>query len=291
MKKISNSNPNFNNNKSFKNNKNEFNIVVNTIQLKNPIIKEFFFGYNSDPTIPCDFKIAEKYFCFFLSMKYHQAYPTYIENKLMQSALHNSISDANCLKFLFCVYDLTEGKDSTHEKKPKFPKYFDYCHDGETDSENNSLNNNLFHDLIDCSDNKGSKDSSSDSSCIPTTIEKLLTDLNFICLNNKTTFILCYSGYDLAQYLYSLSQMHNNDYGLDKIKSISLEDDLIDTISIIHKINKTDAQNLLSNFQDIKSIVNSSSQLLSLVPGMNNKKIKSIEEFFNFEFSKLKKTD
>jgi ERCC4-type nuclease len=289
MKKISNSNPNMNNNKSFKNKKNEYNIIVNTIQLKNPIIREFFFGYNSDPTIPCDFKIADKYFCFFLSMKYHQAFPTYIENKLSQFILQNTENDSNCIKFLFCVYDLTEGKDSTKEiKKTKIRNFLENFRTN-SDMSEDSLSENIFSDLIDQTEDKNSNNSNHISSASNNNVEKLLTDLNFICLNNKTTFILCYSGYDLSQYLYSLSQMHNNDYGQDKIKSISLEDDLIDVISIAPNINKTDAQNLVSNFQNIKSIVNSSSQLISLVPGMSSKKIKSIEEFFNFEFSKFKK--
>lgn len=287
MKKFSNSNPNINNNKSFKNKKNDFNIVVNTIQLKNPIIKEFFFGYNSDPTIPCDFKIADKYFCFFLSMKYHQAYPTYIENKLSQFTLQNIATD--CIKFLFCVYDLTQAKDSTNEnKKTKIRSYLENFRN-KSDIGEDSLGENIFSDLMNYTDDKNSNNSNHFSTSSNNNVEKLLTDLNFICLNNHTTFILCYSGYDLSQYLYSLSQMHNNDYGQDKLKFVSLEDDLIDVISIAPNVNKTDAQNLLSNFQDIRSIVNSSSQLKSLVPGISSKKIKSIEEFFNFEFSKFKK--
>ena len=123
MKK--NSNSTSHNTKIFKNNKSEYNIIVNTIQLKNPIVKEFFFGYNSDSTISCDFKIADKYYCFFLSMKYHEAYPTYIENKLSQFNTQTSSLDPNsCIKFLFCIVDLTEGKEinkeATHYKIPIF---------------------------------------------------------------------------------------------------------------------------------------------------------------------------
>jgi hypothetical protein len=247
-----------------KNKKSSSNILISTVQLKNPIIKDFFFAYNTDSTMICDFKISEKYFCYFLSLKYHDAFPTYIEARLNQLILKNQEQ-----KFLFMIFDMSAGNPSTLSKD-------DILYRVLTNKICDENSQNIFQEN---SQNKNISDSK---------IEKLLTDLNLICLNSKTSLILCYSGYDLAQYLYSLSQMQNNDYGGDKMKHINLEEDLIETVACIQNINKTDANNLLSNFKDIKTICNASNQLLSLVPGMNQKKAKNIPEFFNFEFNKIK---
>ena len=116
-------------------------------------------------------------------------------------------------------------------------------------------------------------------------LESVLQDLNSICLNFNTAFILCYSGYDMANYIYSLSQNENSSYMEDKLKSLSMSEDILEALCMIEKINKTDATNLLNNFIDIKSVLTSSSRLLSLVPGMNENKIKSIEDFLSYDFS------
>lgn len=118
-------------------------------------------------------------------------------------------------------------------------------------------------------------------------IENSLKELNFICMNTNTAFIVCHSGYDIAQYIYSLSRYEMSDEGDGKLKISNAEEQFIETLCNIEKVNRTDAANLLSNFQDIKSVCTASTQLLNLVPGINEKKIKSIDEFFNFEFNSM----
>jgi hypothetical protein len=255
-------------------NKNSFynkksNITINSIQLKNPIIKDFFFAYNQDSTLICDFEVSEKFACFFLSMKYHEIYPTYIEERLTKFEHSTHKRDQ---KFLFCLVDINDKNSDINSIQNL--------------AQNKMLQTNLniiLHDftnlnLIDYReelvvDKEASK------------IEKILTDLNMICLARNSGLVLCYSGYDIAQFIYSLSQSENSSFVEDKIKSMNLEEDIIESLCMIEKINKTDAGNLIKYFKDIRTVLTSSSQLLSLVKGMNNNKIKSIEEFIQYDFS------
>lgn len=262
----------------------ETNITVHSIQLKNPILKDFFFAYNTDAQLLSDFAVSNKYFCFFLSLKYHEAFPAYIDEKLTKCNQNVKIqSNSGILKYLFCLVDIADQDQTDKLISLKQDKLFNLNLEI-TLSENSS---DLFSDL-----NSYKKSEINVNQSFPniqeSKLEKLMTDLNFICMNHNTMLVLCYSGYDLAQYIYSLSQMENTSYIEEKINSINIEENILEALCMIEKINKNDATSLLSNFQDIRSICNSNSQILSLVPGMNQKKIKSVEEFFNFNFKNEK---
>jgi hypothetical protein len=265
-------------NKFSQNKTKDTNITVHSIQLKNPILKDFFFAYNTDPNLPSDFAVSNKYFCFFLSLKYHEAFPAYIDDKLSKFDQNAKIQSntTGILKYLFCIVDIVDQDQSDKLISLKEDKLFNLNLEM-TLSENSS---DLFSDL-NCQKNNDPCPFVQESK-----LEKLMTDLNFICMNNNTMLVLCYSGFDLAQYIYSLSQMENTSYIEERINSINIEENILEALCMIDKINKNDATSLLNNFQDIRSICNSSAQILSLVPGMNHKKIKSIEEFFNFNFKK-----
>lgn len=268
---------NFNN----KNNniKKKSNIFVNQIQSKNPIIKDFFFYYTLDTQIKCDFKVADKFNCFFLSLKYHELYPSYIEEKL--NTYNQNFNDDNSIKYLLCLVDLkfSEESDSTHQIQ-NFK-----ITDLNFKISNKDYNFNIFEEtediLIDnCNLNEIKTQNEK--------LERLLTDLNFICINKNIVFILCYSGYDIAQFIYSLSQMDNISFIEDKMKINNLEENILEILGYIDTFNKNDASSLISNFQDIKSIFNSNYQILSLIPGMTNKKIKSLEDFLKYDFKHMK---
>jgi hypothetical protein len=251
-----------------KNNLKKSNITIHSIQLKNPIVKEFFFAYNQDSTLMCDFEVSEKFACFFLSMKYHEIYPTYIEERLTKFDISSQKRD---IKFLFCLLDINDNKSDPSNYQSLI--------------KSKSLQNNLniiLHDFshLNLIDNHEDKPEDKEVS----RIEKILTDLNMICLTRNSGLILCYSGYDIAQFIYSLSQSENSSYVEDKIKSMNIEEDVIEALCMIEKINKTDAGNLIKYFKDIRTILTSSSQLLSLVNGMNVNKIKSIEDFVQYDF-------
>jgi hypothetical protein len=240
----------------------ETNIIINEVQAKNPYIKDFFFNYKLQSKLNCDFQISNKYNCYFLSLKYHEAFPTYIEGRI------SSNKEEGLIKILFCIYDLPTQENN----KSKIYNTNDFnlalC-------ENFEKSNNIFY-------NDGGTKQTSNSK-----IEKLLIDLNFICLNLNTLFIICYKGYDLAQYIYSLSLLDKNEGNLDnRLKNVTFEEDLIESICMIDKLNKNDATNLLTSFHNIRSISTASSQLISLIPGITDKKKKRIVEFFNYEFKK-----
>src|SRR5690242_6429529 len=108
------------------NNKNNFNIIVSSVQLKNPILNDFFFGYNiekdKEKALLYDFKICEKYFCFFLSLKYHEAYPSYIEEKLKIFEQKKIIAQVNnnsnnIYKYLFCIFDSSADNPNNEPNK------------------------------------------------------------------------------------------------------------------------------------------------------------------------------
>lgn len=85
-------------------------IKVSCIQIKNPIIKHFFFNYDlekdEENSRLFDFKILDKFVCFFLSLKYHQKYPSYILDKITTfDEKMRTIKNENHFKFLFCLFD------------------------------------------------------------------------------------------------------------------------------------------------------------------------------------------
>lgn len=254
-------------------NLNQNNIFIHQFQINNPLIKDFFFNYKVENNLECDFKIADKYFCYFLSLKYHETFPTYIDARINSNVGTNKGN----YKYLFCMFDINTNDYETTlknlEEDITIKMNLDIIYD-EMD------NDNIF-DNLDLGNKK--------NKTTVNRVEALLTDINFICINANTTLVLCYSGYDLAQYIYSLSQMQNNEYGVDRMKTINQEEELIETLCTIDKLNKNDATNLLKTFQDVKTVLNSNSNLLSLAPGMTQKKIKAIDDFLKFEFSNFSK--
>jgi hypothetical protein len=242
----------------------ETNIIINEIQTKNPYSKDFFFNYKVQKDLICDFCIANKYHCYFLSLKYHEAYPTYIDNRIISN------KTLDIIKILFCIYDLPTASNTKSDMLSQNAFNVSLC------LNDVSLSGNIFTD--DGSLSKGNNN---------TKIEKLMIDLNFICLSSNVLLVICYKGYDLAQYIYSLSLMDKTEgpSAVDK-RGITFEEDLIESICMIDKINKNDATNLLTSFHNIRSISTASSQLISLIPGITEKKKNSINEFFTHEFKK-----
>jgi hypothetical protein len=241
--------------KKFTHQKNS-NILINEYQLKNPHVKEFNFEYKAQRDLNCDFKISDKFNCYFLSLKYHEAYPTYIESRITQSK-------EDKIKILFCMYDI-----QNHVETPL--------------AENQDFNFNLSLVLDNYSQNTFSINESP-SAIKSDKIEKIFTDLNFICLNLNVLLIICYTGFDLSQYIFSLSQIDKVDN--TGTKPLTFEEQVTESLTMINNINKTDSAHLINSFQNLKSIANASGQLLSLVPGFTDKKKKSIQDFFNYDFN------
>jgi hypothetical protein len=233
------------------------NIIVNEYQLKNPYVKEFTFDYKTQSNLNCDFKIADKFNCYFLSLKYHEAYPSYIETRISQNK-------EDKIKILFCLYDLQQKTDKPVLNSQEFNFNLSLVLDNFTE---NTFALNEGIEII-----KSEK------------IEKIFTDLNFICLNLNILLVICYNGYDLSQYVYSLSQIDKVE-NTQGVKILPFEEQLTESLCMIYNINKTDAANLLTSFQNLKSIAHASSQIISLIPGFTDKKKKSISDFFDYEFT------
>ena len=69
---------------------------------------------------------------------------------------------------------------------------------------------------------------------------------------------------------------------------LSEDENLVDSLCSIDKINKNDATNLLKYFRDLRSISFANKNLLQLVPKMNTNKLSSLEGFLNFSFNNFK---
>jgi hypothetical protein len=229
------------------------NIIINEYQLKNPLVREFTFEYKTQNNLNCDFKIADKFNCYFLSLKYHEAYPLYIESRITQNK-------EDKIKILFCMYDLQIDAPVLNTQEFNF---------------NLSLVLDNFTENT-FTINEGGEVIKSDK------IEKIFTDLNFICLHLNVLLVICYNGFDLSQYVYSLSQIDKVEYMPGK--TLTFEEQITESLCMINNINKTDSANLLKSFQNLKSIANASPQLISLIPGFTENKKKSILDFFNYDF-------
>lgn len=255
--------------RKFKKTESQSKIIVNHSQSNNPLIKSFFFKYSFSQNIKSDFQLNNCINCYFLSLRYHQQYPTYISSRLQLDPLKSTS------RYLLCYYDI--NPTSLHQNDKFLTKNFKIIA--------NLLNENTNEDNIFEISNK-TKERNED---LYSPIENMLIDINLMCIDQGVNFILCFSNGEVAQYLYSLSLMGSNlTNNLTKknlIHNIN-NDDIINSLCYIDGINKNDASNLLTYFKDIKSICGANDSLLSLVPKMNQVKINQLKMFFNYEIKK-----
>lgn len=250
------------------------NITIHTNQSNNSIIKEFFFIYQYSNDIPCHFQIDSKYYCYYLSLKFHETNPMYISSALKNTSEKTKLKP----RFLFLLFDYV----SSIEEKSSI--------DAAISSPIFQINANLFN-----TNNQSEllfsnhKDNESLSLLNDSKIEKMLLDINIICIKMNVCFILCFSGKDVAQYIYLLSMLDNDNYNTRKkaMNVVTTNDELIEAICYIDLIKKKNANNILMNFKDITGIGLANKSSLSSITKINNDKANSIFEFFNYEFSQL----
>lgn len=248
---------------------NQCKIIVNHSQSNNPLIKSFFFKYSFSQNIKSDFQLNDTINCYFLSVRYHQQYPTYISSRLQLDPLKSTP------RYLLCYYDI--NPTTLHQNDKSLSKNFQIIV--------NLLNENNNEDNVFeiCNNIKERNED------LYSPIENMLIDINLMCIEQGVNFILCFSNGEVAQYIYSLSLMNSNLTNNLTKKNLMYDinnDDIINSLCYIDGINKNDASNLLTYFKDIKSICGANDCLLSLVPKMNQSKINQLKMFFNYEFKK-----
>ena len=248
------------------------NIYVSQLQKNNKIIvNEFNFAFHLTDDIISDFHVKHddfSYDCFYLSLKYHELFPDYIQRRLEEAVKIKM--DTTFSFILFLLVDIKFDEENKIKKVSKriqsiLSKYSEEY---------------IYEDLDDDYDLSNPKERF---------IYEALFKINLVCFENKVFLILCFEPYDIGQYIYSLSLVKNNVHtGNLQVMKLSEDENLVDSLCSIDKINKNDATNLLKYFRDLRSISFANKNLLQLVPKMNTNKLSSLEGFLNFSFNNFK---
>jgi hypothetical protein len=243
-------------------------ILVNKSQSSNPLLKSFFFPYTFSSSITADFQINTNTDLYFLSFRYHKQYPSYISTRFLQL----NPSSTNYLLFL---YDIPND-DATH---------CDISTDASIQMNINTNMHLLTEDSVD--DNLFTMLHMDKDEQTHTTqyddIERIITDINILCIDKHVTLIIGFTHNELAQDIHAMSIVTNNNNKMKhKHKQHEIgNDDVISTLTCIDNINKTDANNLLLNFKDIVTLSKANESTLSLLPKLSDNKVKMVYSFFN----------
>uniref|UniRef100_A0AC35TIW9 HHH_2 domain-containing protein n=1 Tax=Rhabditophanes sp. KR3021 TaxID=114890 RepID=A0AC35TIW9_9BILA len=136
--------------------------------------------------------------------------------------------------------------------------------------------------------------------CVGKDEDKLLHDVNSICLTQQWTLLICYSYEEAGEYLENLARSENMSEDSfkgfqyqrkngPKNKEITDTDRYklaLDILSSIRLINKTDAAMLIMKFGSIRGVANAPIEVLEEISGMGNRKAMSIINFFGMNFVK-----
>eukprot|EP00297_Palpitomonas_bilix_P009291 CAMPEP_0113879020 /NCGR_PEP_ID=MMETSP0780_2-20120614/7003_1 /TAXON_ID=652834 /ORGANISM="Palpitomonas bilix" /LENGTH=353 /DNA_ID=CAMNT_0000865549 /DNA_START=238 /DNA_END=1299 /DNA_ORIENTATION=- /assembly_acc=CAM_ASM_000599 len=112
--------------------------------------------------------------------------------------------------------------------------------------------------------------------------KKVLEELSAAAMKNDLTLVLAWSADEAARYLESFKAFEHK--GPEVIQG-KVEQDyfakLIDILTSIRSVNKSDAMTLASTFGSLHAIATASIEELTMCPGLGEKKVKNIIEAFN----------
>lgn len=117
-----------------------------------------------------------------------------------------------------------------------------------------------------------------------------LRQLNTLAVRHDVTLILAWSEQEAARYLetYKAYQNKNAASFLQRKSDSSqkLGDQVMDCLTAIKSVNKTDATNLITQFDSVRAIMAASPDELSLVGGLGHVKVQRLHDAFHKPFSK-----
>lgn len=240
-------------------------ILVNKSQSSNPFLKSFFFPYTFSSSITADFQLNTNIDVYFLSFRYHKQYPSYISTRFLQL----NPSSTNYLLFL---YDIPTDITTDPSLQMSINTNMHLLTADSTDD-------NLFTMLHMDNNEQQQHNTPYDD------IERIITDINILCIDKHVTLIIGFTHNELAQDIHAISivtNSNNNNKVKRKHKQHDIgNDDVISTLTCIDNINKTDANNLLLNFKDIVTLSKANESTLSLLPKLSDNKVKMVYSFFN----------
>ena len=235
-------------------------ILVNKSQSSNPFLKSFFFPYTFSSSITADFQLNTNIDVYFLSFRYHKQYPSYISTRFLQL----NPSSTNYLLFL---YDIPNDITTDPSLQMSINTNMHLLTADSTDD-------NLFTMLHMDNNEQQQHNTPYDD------IERIITDINILCIDKHVTLIIGFTHNELAQDIHAISivtNSNNNNKVKRKHKQHDIgNDDVISTLTCIDNINKTDANNLLLNFKDIVTLSKANESTLSLLPKLSDNKVKMV---------------
>lgn len=113
-----------------------------------------------------------------------------------------------------------------------------------------------------------------------------LAFLNKLAVVNNMTLILAWSEEEAARYLETYKAFDGKDASSIQRREQSLfADQIVDVLSSVRSVNKTDSAQLLSQFSSLKAVVAATMDELCLCPGMGEKKVRRLYDAFHKPFS------
>ena len=114
-----------------------------------------------------------------------------------------------------------------------------------------------------------------------------LRQLNKLSCVNGMTMICCWSDEEVARYLETIKAFDGRDAALiQKRDSSNFVDQVSDYVTACRGgVNKTDAQQLVTQFGSLRAAMSASMDELGLVPGLGEKKVKRLHDAFHKPFS------
>lgn len=117
--------------------------------------------------------------------------------------------------------------------------------------------------------------------------ESCLSELTKVCLLTKLTLVLTWSFQEVAQYVETCKSRLNQPADvLMERPSQDTKSRILDFLTSIRALSRTDALVLLRNFKNVRGIVGANFEELSMCPGIGPSKASRIRKFFRQPFYK-----
>ncbi|XP_064405724.1 DNA excision repair protein ERCC-1-like isoform X3 [Halichondria panicea] len=117
-----------------------------------------------------------------------------------------------------------------------------------------------------------------------------LQELTKMALLADLTLILAWSPEEAARYLETYKAYENKPPDLIMERTDSdFSSRVIDSLTTVKKVNKTDAATLLNNFKTMEKLVQASKEELTMCPGLGPQKAQRLYDLFHEPFLRTKK--
>ncbi|ETV87639.1 hypothetical protein H257_01143 [Aphanomyces astaci] len=115
--------------------------------------------------------------------------------------------------------------------------------------------------------------------------ESALKEINCEALSAGFSLLLAWSWKEAARYIETLKAYENKSAALIKEKvEGDFNSQLIDVLTTVRSVNKTDVLTLSGSFGSLRRIMNATEEELALCPGIGGKKVQQLLEAFNQPF-------